>query len=135
MQPKSDQEYKELLNNVIKKLITIFGPDITLAKVRTIKGLTLSNDGTVVEVSGSQQDVTSELLGQFKELSESVVKMTIEPLLGQSLNPQTHSFSQVMPASPFASDRPSRDGDQGGPAPPPADNEMQSSKLEVQSIS
>ena len=43
MQPQTDGDYQKLLTEVIKKQIVILGPDITLAKARNVKGLTLQN--------------------------------------------------------------------------------------------
>lgn len=79
MQPT--QDYKQLLTDVIKKQIVILGPDITLSKARNVKGLTVTNDGTVTSYEGSPQEVTQALIDQFVQLSGLIVKKTMEPLL------------------------------------------------------
>lgn len=79
--PQSDTDYQKLLSEVIKKQIVILGPDITLAKARNVKGLTISDDGTVTAISGSPQFLTQQLVEQFMELSGLIVKKTMEPLL------------------------------------------------------
>lgn len=79
--PQSDTDYQKLLSEVIKKQIVILGPDITLAKARNVKGLTISDDGTVTAISGSPQVLTQQLVEQFMELSGLIVKKTMEPLL------------------------------------------------------
>jgi hypothetical protein len=94
MQPQSAQDYKNLLTEVIKKQIVILGPDITLSKARNVKGLTVQNDGTVTEVSGSPQEVTQALIDQFVQLSGLIVKKTMEPLL---LGTQTPAASSTPP--------------------------------------
>lgn len=81
MQPQSAQDYKQLLSEVIKKQIVILGPAITLSKARNVKGLTVSDDGTVTEFTGSPQEVTQALIDQFVQLSGLIVKKTMEPLL------------------------------------------------------
>lgn len=81
MQQTTDQDYKSLLSEVIKKQIVILGPDITLAKARNVKGLTVSDDGTVTEITGEPQTITQNLIDQFVQLSGLIVKKTMEPLL------------------------------------------------------
>lgn len=87
------QDYKQLLTQVIKKQIIILGPDITLAKARNVAGLTVADDGTVMQISGDSQLLTQKLVEQFVQLSGEIVKKTMEPLL---------SLSQAIPATPTA---------------------------------
>lgn len=74
-------DYKKLLTDVIKKQIVILGPQITLAKARNVKGLTISDDGTVTAMQGSPQELIQDLINQFVQLSGEIVKKTMEPLL------------------------------------------------------
>ncbi len=75
------QDYKKLLTDVIKKQIVILGPGITLAKARNVKGLTISDDGTVTDMQGQPQELIQALIDQFVQLSGLIVKKTMEPLL------------------------------------------------------
>ncbi len=81
MQPKTDGDHKQLLSEVIKKQIVILGPDITLAKARNVAGLSVADDGTVLDIQGDPQVITQKLIDQFMELSGLIVKKTMEPLL------------------------------------------------------
>lgn len=81
MQPTQGQDYKKLLTDVIKKQIVILGPQITLAKARNVKGLTVSDDGTVTDMQGPAQELIQSLIDQFVQLSGLIVKKTMEPLL------------------------------------------------------
>lgn len=81
MQPNAQQDYKKLLTDVIKKQIVILGPQITLAKARNVKGLTVSDDGTVTQMQGPPQELIQALIDQFVQLSGLIVKKTMEPLL------------------------------------------------------
>jgi len=83
MQPKTNEEYKQLLTDVIKKQIVILGPGITLAKARNVKGLTVADDGTVTAVEGHPQELIQNLIDQFVQLSGLIVKKTMEPLLSE----------------------------------------------------
>lgn len=74
-------DYKKLLTDVIKKQIVILGPSITIAKARNVKGMTVADDGTVTEISGSPQEIIQSLIDQFIQLSGLIVRKTMEPLL------------------------------------------------------
>lgn len=78
---QSDQQYQKLLTEVIKKQILVLGPSIALAKARNVKDLTISEDGTVTAISGNPQELLQQLIDQFMELSDLIVKKTIEPIL------------------------------------------------------
>ena len=79
MQPNTD--YKKLLTEVIQKQMVILGPSIALAKARNVKGLTVADDGTVVNIDGQPQELIQGLIDQFVQLSGLIVKKTMEPLL------------------------------------------------------
>jgi hypothetical protein len=79
MQPNAD--YKKLLTEVIQKQMVILGPSIALAKARNVKGLTVGDDGTVVNIEGQPQELIQGLIDQFVQLSGLIVKKTMEPLL------------------------------------------------------
>ena len=78
---ENNTAYKKLLTEVIKKQMIILGPDITLAKARNVKGLTVENDGTVSQISGDPQELIQNLINQFVQLSGLIVQKTMEPLL------------------------------------------------------
>ena len=81
MQPPANTDYKKLLTEVIQKQMVILGPSITLAKARNVKGLTVADDGTVVNIEGQPQALIQGLIDQFVQLSGLIVKKTMEPLL------------------------------------------------------
>ncbi len=81
MQPETQDDYKKLLTQVIQKQMVILGPTITLAKARNVKGLTVGDDGTVVNMVGQPQTLIQGLIDQFVQLSGLIVKKTMEPLL------------------------------------------------------
>ena len=81
MQPQANTDYKKLLTEVIQKQMVILGPSITLAKARNVKGLTVADDGTVVNIVGQPQELIQGLIDQFVQLSGLIVKKTMEPLL------------------------------------------------------
>ncbi len=97
MQPQTQEEYKKLLTQVIQKQMVILGPTITLAKARNVKGLTIADDGTVVNMEGQPQTLIQGLIDQFVQLSGLIVKKTMEPLL--SVYPDGETTVPVPPIS------------------------------------
>lgn len=100
-------DYKKVLTEVIQKQMIILGPAITLAKARNVQGLTVADDGTITEMSGSPQVLIQSLIDQFVQLSGLIVKKTMEPLLanfpdGVPNVPAASPESQSMPPSPLS---------------------------------
>jgi len=98
MESQTDTDYKKLISEVIKKQIVILGPYITLAKARNVKGLTLTDDGTVTAINGNPQEIVQSLIDQFVQLSGLIVKKTMEPLLTQFPG----SFSNISTPNPIS---------------------------------
>ena len=92
MQPQSESDYKKLLTEVIQKQMVILGPSITLTKARNVKGLTVTDEGTVTQIEGQPQELIQELINQFVQLSDLIVRKTMEPLL--SISPASQSDQQ-----------------------------------------
>lgn len=119
MQP--NQDYKQLLTEVIKKQIVILGPDITLSKARNVKGLVVANDGTVTSYTGEPQVVTQALIDQFVQLSGLIVKQTMEPLLSISqpatVTPQVPIPSATSTAPQITPPQPTTPNSTGTPTP------------------
>jgi len=100
MQPQSESDYKKLLTDVIQKQMVILGPSITLAKARNVKGLTVADDGTVVNIQGQPQELIQGLIDQFVQLSGLIVKKTMEPLLSAYPDGNAEALVQNAPAQP-----------------------------------
>jgi hypothetical protein len=81
MQPLTDAEYKKLLTEVIQKQMVVLGPSITLTKARNVKGLTVSDQGEVLNLEGDPKVLIQDLINQFVQLSNLIVEKTMEPLL------------------------------------------------------
>lgn len=103
-------DYKKVLTEVIQKQMIILGPTITLAKARNVQGLTVADDGTITEMSGSPQVLIQSLIDQFVQLSGLIVKKTMEPLLA--------NFPDGDPIIPVASQGVTLEPQSVPPAPP-----------------
>lgn len=81
MMPSNDTDYKTLFSQLIKKQMLILGPDITLAKVKNVIGITVDVNGDVIKLDGDPQKLMQGLINQFVELSGMIVKKTMESIL------------------------------------------------------
>lgn len=79
--PHDQNDYKNLMSELIKKQIIILGPDISLVKARGVSGLTVADDGSVTAISGDPKTALQQLIDEFVSLSGLIVKKTMEPLL------------------------------------------------------
>lgn len=148
MQPTTETDYKQLFSQLIKKQMLVLGPDITLAKVRNVIGITVDVNGDVQKIDGDPQSLLQNLINQFVELSGLIVKKTMESILtsypgmaGMAVagalggvaaptasavsSPQVQNVqTQTTPASPEfplrqAEDEASQRGEQALPVTPP----------------
>lgn len=81
MLPTTDTDYKKIFSELIKKQMLVLGPDITLAKVKNVQGITVDNNGEVQSITGDPQQLLQLLINQFVELSGMIVKKTMESIL------------------------------------------------------
>jgi hypothetical protein len=100
MQPNTD--YKKLLTEVIQKQMVILGPSISLAKARNVQGLTVADDGTVVNIEGQPQKLIQGLIDQFVQLSGLIVKKTMEPLLSAYPDGVANTLVKTAETTPVA---------------------------------
>jgi hypothetical protein len=111
MQLPANTDYKKLLTEVIQKQMVILGPSITLAKARNVKGLTVNDDGTVVNIEGQPQELIQGLIDQFVQLSGLIVKKTMEPLLSIYPNGVKETISAaVIPQAQVSQPTPTTEG-------------------------
>jgi len=89
---------KQILTDLIQKQMVLVGADIVLAKVRSVHGLTVSDDGTVTDIQGEPTVIMHQVVDQFVELSGDIVKQTMEPLLSQQ---SAQKQAVELPAAPI----------------------------------
>ena len=78
---ENNVDFRQLLTDIIKKQVVILGPDIALLKARNVKGMTVSDDGSVTAISGDPRAVLQSLVDEYVALSGLIVKKAMEPLL------------------------------------------------------
>lgn len=88
------EEYRQVLSELIRKQMTILGSDITLAKVSNVHEIQVDESGNVVAVTGDPQAVLQKLINEFVELSGLIVKKTMESIVNSNSRVEHTSVSQ-----------------------------------------
>lgn len=78
-----DNQYQQILTDLIKKQIVMLGPNVSLAQARSVPGLTVSDDGVVTAISGNPQEVLSEVAKKFLSLSGQIAQMTLDSIIAK----------------------------------------------------
>ncbi|HSW97638.1 MAG TPA: hypothetical protein VLF89_07480 [Candidatus Saccharimonadales bacterium] len=78
MQPPDSATENQELSNLIKKHISIFGPDITFAQLKEIKGLEIDADGSIVKIEGDKKQIEKQILETWTTLSSFLAKKITE---------------------------------------------------------
>ncbi len=71
------EQYKALLSEIISKQIVILGPSISVIKARNVSGLSVSDEGKVLEITGDPETALKQLIDQYVELSGQIVKIAL----------------------------------------------------------
>lgn len=79
MEPTID-DYKQILTEIIQKQIVILGPQIAVLKARNVPGMTISDDGKVIEVKGVEQVILQKLIDEYVALSGEIVKNAVNSI-------------------------------------------------------
>jgi len=79
MEP-SNADYKQMLTEIIKKQIIILGPQIAVLKARSVPGLKVGDDGTVMSVDGPEQVVLQKLIDEYVALSGEIVRNAVNSI-------------------------------------------------------
>lgn len=78
--PEQD-EYKKMLTDLIQKQMVVLGPNIALDKAKKVPGLTVSDDGTVLDMDGNPPLVLKNVANEYMILSGQIAQMTLNTLL------------------------------------------------------
>jgi len=75
------EQYKQMLTDLIQKQMVVLGPNIALDKARKVSGLKISDDGTVMDISGDPQMVLKGVATEYMQLSGQIAQMTLNSLV------------------------------------------------------
>lgn len=76
-----NEEYAKMLTDLVQKQMVVLGPKIALDKARKIAGLSVSDDGKVISVSGDPRMILKGVANEYMALSGQITKMTLDTLL------------------------------------------------------
>ena len=74
MAEQLEQQYKDLLSEIIAKQAIILGPDIAVLKARSVPGIQVTNDGKVSGIDGDPKKLIQQLVDKYVDLSGQIVK-------------------------------------------------------------
>lgn len=78
-----NQQYQDLLSDVIAKQIVILGPEIAILKARKVQELEVSDEGEVTNITGDPAKALEKLVDEYVELSGQIVKSTLGSIFAQ----------------------------------------------------
>lgn len=70
-----------MLSDLIKKQMIMLGPNVALGTARKVSGITVSEDGTVTDITGEPQVVMEGVANAFMNLSGQIAQMTLKTIL------------------------------------------------------
>ena len=73
--------FKNLIADIIKKHIVLYGPQIAISKARDIEGLELSREGEVKQVTGDSEHILRQLIAEYMDLSIHIAKSVFLQIL------------------------------------------------------
>jgi len=71
------EQYKSLISEVIAKQSIILGPEIAVLKARSVKNLTINNEGEVTAIKGDPEKILQGLVDAYVDLSGQIVKSAL----------------------------------------------------------
>ena len=76
-----NEQYKQMLTDLIQKQMVVLGPNIALDKARKISGLKISDSGQVTSVDGDPQMILKGVANEYMQLSGQIAQMTLNSLV------------------------------------------------------
>ncbi len=69
-----ENQYEELISEVIEKQSVILGPDIAILKARNVEELVIDDQGRVTGIKGDPGVALQKIINVYVELSGMIVK-------------------------------------------------------------
>jgi hypothetical protein len=79
MEP-TNEDYKKMLSEIIKKQIVILGPQMAVLKARNVPGLSVTDGGEVTGITGDEQTTLQKLIDEYVSLSGEIVKNAVNSI-------------------------------------------------------
>ncbi|MFH1536984.1 MAG: hypothetical protein ABID45_03290 [Patescibacteria group bacterium] len=78
-----ENQYQNLLSEIIAKQAVILGPEIAVLKARSVEGIEVDDQGKVLSVNGDPKEVLQKLVDAYVSLSGQIVKSAMLPLFSK----------------------------------------------------
>ena len=78
---KESDYFKNLIAEIVKKHIVLYGPQIAVSKASEIEGLQLSREGEVKQVTGDSEYILRQLIAGYMDLSAHITKAVFLQIL------------------------------------------------------
>ena len=76
-------QYISLISEIIAKQVVILGPEIAILKARNVLGLTVDEQGKVIDVKGNPSEAVEQLIGEYVQLSGQIVKSALSSIFAK----------------------------------------------------
>ena len=77
----TNEDYQNLLSDLVKKQMVMLGPAVAISNARKIGSITVSDDGSVMAISGDPQTALQQLATEYMNLSGQIAQATLASLL------------------------------------------------------
>lgn len=79
----ANAQYHQLINDMLSELSSTLDEHVVSKVMRGVKGVTLSDEGKVISLTGEPQEIVQEVVNKFLGLSNELVVKTMQPILKQ----------------------------------------------------
>lgn len=86
-------DYKILYTNIIRRQIAILGPQLAVARARSVEGLTINDSGAVTAYDGDSKKVLNDLISSYVAIFGTISLESIKPLIESF--PDNHSNAAI----------------------------------------
>lgn len=63
--------------------MVMLGPNVALSQARSVPGLSVSDEGVVIALSGNPQEILSAVAKKYLNLSGQIAQMTLDSIIAK----------------------------------------------------
>ncbi len=92
-------DYKELYTNIIRRQISLLGPQLAIAKARGVSGLSVDETGAVVAYQGDPKKILNDLISAYVAIFGTIVLESIKPIMEDFPNNHNNGVNAPPPTT------------------------------------
>ena len=77
------EKYRNVITDLIQRQVVMLGPNVALAQVRKVGGLTVDDKGVVTAIDGNPREILSNVSKQYMALSGQIAQLTLEAVVAK----------------------------------------------------